>query len=192
MRILGIDSSLTGTGLSRATIEDHDAYGTIASNDPRVHTVELATVGARKPKPTDTWLHTSERVHEVLDQVKGALCDGVYDAVGLEELAYGAKGDAVVKLHWLWGEIIYIVATLQYPLYLVNASAVKKFATGNGNAKKDVVMLAMANRYPTAAIKDNNQADALAVSMIVARKLGVPFDTAPQANIPNLDKVVLQ
>ena len=192
-RILGIDSSLTGTGLSRATVSNHGVAVEPWPEGTRFHaTVELATVGARNPKKTDTWLHKSERVHEVLDKVDGALADGPYDAVGLEELAYGAQGSAVVVLHWLWGEIIWRVHQHGYPLYLANVASVKQLGTGKGNAKKDVMMLAMASRYPEYGIKDNNQSDAVAVSMLIARKLGVPFDTAPKSHNPNLDKVVLQ
>lgn len=186
-RILGIDSSLTGTGLARATIPD--IMVGVRPDGPVPAEVQLATVGARKPKPGDTWLAKSERVHEVLTQIDAALSEGVYEAVGLEELAYGAKGDAAVVLHWLWGEVIHLVNQWKYPLYLVNVSTVKKFATGNGNAKKDQVMLAMANRYPDAGIKDNNQSDALAVCQIVSRTIGVPFDTMPVAHLEALRPV---
>lgn len=183
-KILGIDSSLTGTGLSRAVMPD--IMVGVNPHGPVPVDVQLATVGASKPKPTDTWLAKARRVHEVLDKIDGALAADQYDAVGLEELAYGAKGDAAVVLHWLWGEVIQLVRLREVPLYLVNVSSVKKFATGNGNAKKDEVMLAMANRYPQFAIKDNNQSDALAVCMIVARTVGVAFDEMPLKNLEAL------
>lgn len=189
-RILGIDSSLTGTGLARAAIPD--IMVGVDPNGPVPVEVALATVGASKPRPGDTWLAKSRRVHEVLDKIDAALAEGDYEAVGLEELAYGAKGDAAVVLHWLWGEVVQLVRLRGYRLFLVNVSGVKKFATGNGNAKKDEVMLAMANRYPQFPIKDNNQSDALAVSMVVARKLGVAFDTMPQKNLEAMTKVAEQ
>lgn len=178
-RILGIDSSLTGTGLARADMPDGQ--------------VQLATVGASKPKPGDkSWISKSRRVHEVLDQIAAAIADTVPDAVGLEELAYGAQGDAAVVLHWLWGEVIDLVRHTSAELYLVNVSGVKKFATGKGNAKKDEVMLAMAGRYPHIPIKDNNQSDALAVCMMTARHIGVPFDTMPAKNLEAMAKVAQQ
>lgn len=193
MRILGIDSSLTGTGLAGAELLPWPP-SRIPRQDgqPVSHTIGLSTVGARKPKLTDTWLATSERIHEVLDKIDAAVCEHVYDAVGLEGLSFGSKGDAVVKLNWLWGEIIYLVHRRGAPLYLIPPSNVKKFATGNGNANKDVVMLAMANRYPHAGIADNNQSDALAVCMMTARQVGVPFDTMPVKHLEAMSKVAPQ
>lgn len=187
-RYLGIDSSLTGTGLARAYVKQVWSDGPPAFEQ----VVDLATVGASKPKKGDTWLAKSRRVHEVLDGIESAIVETQPDVIGLEELAYGAKGDAVVVLHWLWGEIINLVRVHDVPLYLVNVSGIKKFATGNGNAKKDEVMLAMANRYPQYAIKDNNQSDALAACMMVARHCGCPFDTMPAKNLESMNKVAKQ
>lgn len=193
MKILGIDSSLTGTGMCRAIFPD--ILVGVPPVGPLNPMVDLITVGARAPKKTDTWIHKSQRVHEVLDSVAAAMDEDLArrpDAVGLEELAYGAQGAAVVVLHWLWGEIIWLAEQREIPLYLVNVSGVKKFATGKGNAKKDEVMLAMANRYPQYTISDNNQSDALAVAMMTARHLGVEFDTMPQKNLEAMDKVAPQ
>lgn len=184
-RYLGIDSSLTGTGLCRALIDGYDADGYVAD-------VELATCGASNPRKGDTWIAKSRRVHEVLDGIEAAMTEQPVDAIGLEELAYGAKGSGLVVLHWIWGEVINLSRVHSIPLYLVNPSGVKKFATGNGNAKKDVVMLAMAKRYPQFAIGDNNQSDALAVCMMLARHLDHPFDTMPQLNLEAMNKVAAQ
>lgn len=186
-KILGIDSSLTGTGLAKAVMPD-----IMVGVDPRgpvPATVQMATVSPSKSKPGDTWLAKDRRIHEVLDTIDSAILETKPDAIGLEELAYGAQGTAVVVLHWLWGEIIHLARINSVPIYLVNVATVKKFATGNGNAKKDAVMLAMSNRYPQYGIADNNQSDALAVCMIVARELGVAFDTMPQLNLDALKPV---
>lgn len=193
VRVLGIDSSLTGTGLAEAEFSPWPPSSLPRRDDePCTPFVELSTVGASRSKPGDTWLAKARRVHEVLEQIAEVLDDGRWDAVGLEELAYGAQGTALVVLHWLWGEVVNLVRLREIPLYLVNVAGVKKFATGKGNAKKDQVMLAMANRYPQFGIADNNQSDALAVSMMTSRIIGAPFDTMPVAHHDALKKVVLQ
>lgn len=192
MRILGIDSSLTGTGLARLDLLPWPPSEPFRKDgEPVKYELALATVGASKAKPTDTWLARSRRVHEVLNGIEHAITDHV-DLVSLEELAFGAKGTALVVLHWLWGEVINICRVESVPLLLVNPSAVKRFATGAGNAKKDVVMLAMANRYPDAGIADNNQADALACAMVGARFKDMPVDTMPQSHLSAMGKVALQ
>lgn len=43
----------------------------------------------------------------------------------------------------------------------ISPSAIKKHATGKGNAKKDAMLIAAARRWPDIDIADNNHADAL-------------------------------
>lgn len=193
-RILGIDSSLTGTGLCRLDITSYDADGYVPE-------IALATVRVSKSQKGDTWRAKSRRVHEVLAQIESAICDGdeliqdrvvMPDLVVLEELAYGAKGTALVVLHWLWGEVVTLCCRYDVPLLLVNVSGIKKFATGKGNAPKEEVLLAMVNRYPDAGIEDNNQADAYAAAMMGARWLEHPVDRMPALHLEAMDKVALQ
>lgn len=43
----------------------------------------------------------------------------------------------------------------------IAVGTIKKFATGNGNASKDMMVEAAMKKYPTQNIRDDNQADAL-------------------------------
>jgi Holliday junction resolvasome RuvABC endonuclease subunit len=192
-RILGIDSSLTGTGLCRLDITSYDADGYVPE-------IALATVRVSKSQKGDTWRAKSRRVHEALDQIESAITDGIErpdrdelpDLVVLEELAYGAKGTALVVLHWLWGEVVTLCCRYDVPLLLVNVAGIKKFATGKGNAPKEEVLLAMVHRYPDAGIEDNNQADAYAAAMMGARWMNHPVDRMPALHLEAMNKVALQ
>ena len=186
-RILGCDSSLTGTGLAR-----FDIYP-----DRQVETA-LATVRAPKAKTGDkSPLTTSRRIEYIIDAIGAAIIDGEKpDLFVLEDIPYGAKGDAQSKLNWLWGRIVDLVRGHGIPLVTVHNTAVKTFATGKGSgagSDKDSVMLAMANRHPELHISNNNESDAAILAFIGARLLECPVDTMPVAHLKAMTngKVVL-
>ena len=213
--ILGVDSSITATGLARLCVAGPEETQLYIDNGwyrryepPYPYWPALATVRAPKAKTGDTSARTSSaRISHVIDGIEAAILDGrdggmwfKPDLIALEELPYGAKGQAKTKLDWLWGRVVDLAVKHDIPLLLVNVSAIKKFATGNGNASKDEVMLAMVNRYGgdgfiphtgTAKPKmdNNNESDALAAAMIGARFLGCPVDTAPKKNLECMNKI---
>jgi len=185
-RILGIDGSLTGTGLCQIDIPYGGALPVILT----------ATVRAPKPKPGDkSVLSRSRRIASVIAGIEGAIVgdEPRPDLIVLEELAYGAQGAAKSTLDWLFGRIVDLVRAYDIPLLLVNVAAVKQFATGKGNADKDTVMLSMAHRYgDRVTLNNNNEADALALAFIGARYLDHPVDTAPESHLKCMGKVALQ
>ena len=213
--ILGVDSSITATGLARLCVagpEDTQQAienGYLLTNEPPYpYWPALATVRAPRAAKGDTSARTtSKRISHVVDGIEAAILDGrdggmwfKPDLIALEELPYGAKGAAKTKLDWLWGRVVDLAVKHEIPLLLVNVSAIKKFATGNGNASKDEVMLAMVNRYGgdgfiegtstgKPKMNNNNESDALAAAMIGARFLGCPVDTAPKKNLECMNKL---
>jgi len=58
-------------------------------------------------------------------------------------------------------------------------TAIKKSATGKGNAKKEIVADAIRKRYPDRSIEDDNEADAIALLHLAlgdyAKDKGAPF-----------------
>lgn len=54
----------------------------------------------------------------------------------------------------------------------VHSATLKKWATGNGRADKEDMVLAAVQRYPNIAIKDDNQADALLLLAYAEEKFG--------------------
>jgi Holliday junction resolvasome RuvABC endonuclease subunit len=184
-RVLGIDSSLTATGLCRADVHTANRPN---PGTPWLADVAVCTVSAPGPKKADTSKRAmARRVTALLDQIEGAL-EGV-DLVALEELAYGAKGSAAWVLPWIWGEIIRLCEKHDVDLVIVNVTCVKKYATGKGNADKDTVLLAASRRYPDVGITNNNEADATVICAIGCRYLGCPIDSVPKVNLEFMSKV---
>ncbi|AKF14270.1 RuvC-like Holliday junction resolvase [Mycobacterium phage Vincenzo] len=178
MRVLGIDTSLTGTGLARI-----DLASWPPSNPPRqpdepvAFTADTAIVSAPKPTKDKSKRAMARRVNDLIDQIEGCFRDDEKpDAVGMEGLAYGAKGSGVWVLPWVFGRVVELCEKYDVPLTIVATSQRAKFATGNGNASKDAVLLATSRLFNGVVdIIDNNDADALIVGAAVCQRMGLPI-----------------
>lgn len=173
-RVLGIDTSLTATGLARIDYGGPDAW-----------TVETATVSAPPPARNGdrSKRAMARRVNALLAQIEPAF-QGV-DAVGMEGLAYAAKGDSAWVLPWVFGRVIELCERFDVPLTIVGTSQRAKYATGKGTADKDTVLLAAARQWPDAGITNNNEADATVVAAVVCQQHGWPVcpETAYRADV---------
>lgn len=178
MRILGIDSSLTATGLARIDIGGHGDD----TSEPWRSVIATATVGAPKPGKDKSKQAMCRRVNILLDLIEGAFEDDI-DAVGLEDLAYGAKGEGVWVLPWIFGRVIELTVKHELPLIIVGTHQVKKFAVGKGSGPgtdKDHILAATIKLFPGADLASNNEADAIIVGAVVAQKLEHPILTVTQ------------
>ena len=159
--IVGIDFSLTGTGV--CAIKDGEA--------------ECVTIGSKKE---DQWFRFPDRVigivNDAFEWVHSLGDDDARATIAIESPAFLAKGSGVDRMFGGWWIVIDQIWAIADPLLKVTPAQVKKFATGNGNAKKDEVMLAVARRYPDVPITDNNQSDALVLAAIAAAAVGEPFN----------------
>ncbi|AHB79326.1 RuvC-like resolvase [Mycobacterium phage JAMaL] len=170
MRILGIDTSLTGTGLARIDLEP------IEDDDPlAAYIAATATVAAPKPGRDKSKRAMARRVNALIAQIEQCFTEDKPDAVGLEALAYGAKGAGVWVLPWVFGRVIELCEKYDVPLTVVSTAGRAKYATGKGNASKDQVLLAAAKLFPEAGLTDNNEADAMVVGAVVCHRLGLPI-----------------
>ena len=176
-RILGIDPSLTGTGLALLDTDDH---------------LVIPTWTIETKSKTDADL--DDRRHRLLTIVETV----VYTAVDhktqlavIEAPSLAQKSQAgTLDRHGLWWLLITRLAEARIPTTTVAPTARAKYATGKGSAGKDAVLLAVAKRYPHVDVQDNNQADALVLAAIGARLAGHPIeDGLPKANVEALTKV---
>lgn len=168
MRVIGLDLSLTATGF--ALIEDA--------------TVTVRTITS-KPRG-DSLADRQARLHNlVADLLINHMPTGPVDLVVIEQPAFsrttGHHHDRS-GLWWLVVDAIWGWSESPLPVAEVSPTTLKKYATGRGNAGKDEVLLAVARRFPDVDLRDNNQADALWLAAMGARRLGQPVDDVPQHN----------
>lgn len=177
-RILGIDASLTASGLARIDVHDNDDGPVLKYS----WTIATATASAPQPHKTDKSKRAmARRVRSLLTQLEAAIVDAddidgfAPDLIAIESLAYGAKGASAWVLPWIFGQVCSLAVAYDIPLLEVSTGQRAKYAAGSGNADKDTVLLAVSKRWPEAGVANNNEADAVSVGAVGCDYLGYPI-----------------
>lgn len=161
-RVIGIDSSLTGTGLVRVDRKDKDWS---------------AQTQLIKTKTGDgSHAFTSRRLKSIIAQITPEL-EMLPSLVVLEAPALSKVGGHNHDRSWLWGKIFDACMDRRIPIITPTPNQRAQYATGSGNASKDTVLAAVIRRWPQVDIVDNNIADAMVLAAIGCRVWGHPIDS---------------
>jgi crossover junction endodeoxyribonuclease RuvC len=157
---MGVDPSLTGTGLAAWGPADGWATGTIVT----------------KGSNTDT----EDRTHLRLRLIVGKVLQFAYTTgaglVVIESPTYSSNtGHARDRsgLFWLMYDAL-VNADLQ--VAVVKANTRIRYALGKGAASKDTVLARTVRLYPDAEIRNNNEADAVLLAAMGCRWAEQPCD----------------
>jgi len=159
MRIIGIDPSLTATGI--ATLDECETIIT---------------------RPGDDLNRLRRIVSEVAYRAYGA------DLAVIEGLSFGNRNGKSAErgaLHWMIRDRL---DRDKVPIAVVPPTSRARYATGKGNAGKDAVMIACVQRLPL-LVSNNNEADAailLAMGMDHAGYPLVPMPATHRAALLNI------
>jgi crossover junction endodeoxyribonuclease RuvC len=165
--VVGIDFSMTSTGIARSD--------------------GLLTHVFSKGKQDDSLQAREARlrriVREVVKYVDGA------ELVLIEGPSYASKfGHAHDRSGGWW---LLVSALLEAVPRVVEITPTSRmtYATGKGNAAKDLVLAETVKRYPQWDVKDNDAADALVLCAMGMDHLGHPIVELPQTHRRTLAKV---
>jgi crossover junction endodeoxyribonuclease RuvC len=145
MKVMGLDLSLSSTGV---VVLESDTWGilhveTIKSKPQEDETARIVMLGGKI-------LQATQRFLPHLTVIEGP--------------AFGMKNTNCI---WQLGELAGIVKQYLYlhefKVLIVPPTTLKKFITGKGNAKKDMMMLAVYKKYGV-EFADDNQCDAYALA----------------------------
>lgn len=169
MRIVGIDPSLTATGIADAdgglhTITSKPDDGTVTDRARRIATI---TAHLRPHRLADAHL------------------------VVIEGPAFSRQGQAGVHLRaGLWWRIVGLLHSAGVPVAEVSPSTLKKYATGKGNADKSDMRMALYKRAGL-DVSSDDEVDAWWLRQMGLAHLGDPDAVPlPQTHLSALDKVV--
>jgi len=161
--VIGLDLSLTNTGIARITWNGDSPINDVVADIQRVQSTG---------KLTDTWPTRAERLqrltHTIATQVHAARL------VVIEGPAFNAKSLSSHDRSWLWGKVYDAAALNAEQVLVVPPASVKKWATNNGSADKDDMVLTAARMWPMLDGIKNDTADALALAGIGMQLLGGP------------------
>ena len=171
MRVIGLDLSLTSTGVCKANA----VQGTMS------HIIRTTNRLSR---------------YERLAKIRDSVLDTVGDAglVVVEELpSHGPNNATIVRLGELHGVIGTALHEWSVPVARVAVSSLKKYATGKGNAKKTDLRMAALKRFGIEFDSDD-ECDAFFLAMMGLESFGIPVlglegKALPQANRDALEKV---
>lgn len=171
MRVVGLDVSLTSTGVATIVAVDRIVVRRVASKGSKD-----ASLDARSRR---------------LDILRRTLCQVAAgaDLVVIEGPSFGQtrQGGQHDRAGLWWLVVGRLVESHGITVVEVPPACVKKYATGKGNASKDQVLAAVVRRYPDVDVSGNDEADALVLAAMGARHLGHPIeDTLPLVNLAAL------
>ncbi|CAK7288606.1 hypothetical protein [Streptomyces misionensis] len=172
--VIGIDPSLTGTGLASSNGWcDVIGYKKTRSKDPGI-----------------TQLPHAERLtamRNLVDQVTTAI--GTPTLAVMELPAPSRSGGGAHERGWFWWQIYNHLTTHDIPTGLLAPNARALYATGKGTATKGAVIDAITRRFPDWATEGNdNAADAVALMAAGRDWLGHPITDLPKTHRAALDK----
>jgi crossover junction endodeoxyribonuclease RuvC len=157
MKAVGLDLSLTSTGVAVAT--------------PNGAITDRIT---SKPVPNATLTDRAERLRFLQHQIRGHVTHA--DLVIIEGPSYGSTTPHQHDRAGLWWLVVADLRNLAYQVVEVPPSTRMRYATGRGNANKDDVLSAVIRRYPHVDVNGNDEADALILAAMGARHLGLPLE----------------
>ncbi|MEU2013078.1 hypothetical protein [Nocardia sp. NPDC019302] len=172
--VVGLDLSLTSTGIAIAPPRTRPACGTIGSAG----------------KKGDSWATRYRRLGDLAGRIIVAVPEGAL--VVMEAPSYGSVTGSQHDRSGLWWMVFDLLAGTTRTVLPVEPTVRAKYATGKGNAGKDAVLAAAVRRYADINITGNDTADAVVLMAIGCRLLGAPIDDPmPMANLAALDKLTL-
>jgi Holliday junction resolvasome RuvABC endonuclease subunit len=166
VKAVGLDLSLTSTG-----------YALITDPDKPVPMWWSSTHGEKAPT-SKVWVSTRNRLRTLADELLLEVHHQQPDLVVLEGPSFASKGGHPHDRSGLWWLVVDGLVGRGHRLAVVPPTVLKMYATGKGNASKDDVLLAVARRYTSAPISNNNEADAVALAAMGCRWLEQPVESS--------------
>jgi len=139
------------------------------------------------PGSPDYYPLTLARIRRLIDRILEEIMvhdhgnEALY--IAIEAASYGtsrekaAQADARAGLRWMVYNHLEPVADV---VVLIPPASLKLYVTGKGRADKRAIIEAIRAAFPDRWITDDNEADAIGLAAMVARKMGYPIDAFEQ------------
>jgi Holliday junction resolvasome RuvABC endonuclease subunit len=173
VRILGIDPSLTSTGVACI-----DGAATIWARTDRIESKPPKR--AKGDKTRATIPERATRIRDISDGVMAWALAGHTSLALIEEPIHGVKGGSIWDRAGLWWSIVSRMQRADIPVVQVNSTTRRIWATGTAGAGKSPVSVHMSRMWPDLdpGLSDDEW-DALVFASMGAQHLGwLPVDLA--------------
>lgn len=170
MRIVGIDPSLTSTGVAvigGATTGTPAATYRVESGPPK---------RARGDKRPATLAERHTRIRDISHLASASWLSSSDVALAvIEGPSYGSQGASTWDRAWLWGSLVDRLLSNDIPVVIVPPKTRALWATGSGASGKSPIAVHLSRMWPELdpdGVSDDEW-DALALASIGAQKLGL-------------------
>lgn len=169
MKVLGLDVSLTSTGIAVVHTNGTARTANVPTAPPK---------RAKGDKTPPTLTERQARLRGIRDEIRIWAVDAALAVV--EAPSYGSVGAGTWERAWLWGSIIDQLFAADIPVAIVPPKSVKLWATGRGDAGKTAMAVCMSRIWPDVdPLITEDEWDALAAASIGAQHLGwLPVELA--------------
>ena len=144
----GLDLSLVGTGLI------------VINETGKIICQELIST-TPKQEIEERLQSINDNIFEILNKLREKLPNIIY----VEGLAFGARGQSMLELAGLHYYIRMSLKLESVPYKIIAPSVVKKFVTGKGTAKKELMLLRVYKKWGV-SFDDNNLCDAYSLARL--------------------------
>lgn len=159
--VVGIDPSLTNTGIAILT----DGQPTA-----------LKSIGHPNPKAHNTYAHRSDRIVSQTRTITRLIEDTCLpDLAVIEGPAYAHANAYTHDASGLWWGLYSALRARHIPTTVIAPKTRALWATGNGNADKTTVLAEVRDWWPSHCIRNHDIADALVLALAGAFHLGDPM-----------------
>lgn len=157
MRIVGLDLSLTATGM--ACVDD---------------TVGIVTVDTTivKTRPDNGTLKGRSSRLEGISAAVMSFCKAA-TLVVIESPSYSSGGRGTWDRAGLWWWVVSVLLLTDTSVVEVSPKSRAKWATDSGNSGKNAVAVAIGRLWPEVQLRDDNDSDALVLATMGAQLLGM-------------------
>lgn len=147
---MGLDLSLTGTGV-------------VILKDGKIIKQKLIK---SKPTPNGKPVDEIKRIQKIVEEIEFCLGDDVPTIAVIEGLAFMVRNaTALVQLSALNYMTRALLLSYEVPFVIVAPTSLKKFITGSGASKKDVMLIETYKRYGVSIMNDN-ECDAYGLAQV--------------------------
>jgi crossover junction endodeoxyribonuclease RuvC len=185
--IIGLDLSLTSTGLARIEA-GQDALGATVLTQ----TVTSKPRARRRGDPPPLLLERSARLRRLAGDITQRCASA--DLVVIEGPAFSRNESGTWDRAGLWWLVVARLTGAGLRVVEADPTKIKTYALGKGAGQgtdKDHVLAAVVKRYPDVDVTGNDVADALVLAALGARFAGFPIEPhgLPQTHLKALDGI---
>lgn len=168
---LGIDQSLTGTGI--CALLGHDVY-------------ETQLIRPKQLRGAERLLFIARQITEFIAQKGGP---EAFTLAAIEGYAFGATGK-VFQLGEVGGVVRLVLRQHEVPFIVVGPQKLKKWITGSGGGSKGVIMAHLRDKFGI-MFADDNEADAYGLALLAAHFAGMWEDIATSKKLQQARREVI-